>query len=142
MNTLVMKQFWFHSFAKSRLGRRDFTLDDTVETCVEAMEQGALAVDAENADGDHLWCVFLMSTNLWTRICALRPPLRLLWKEGSMLEEATVLSIEYFWRDLDVVQAFYAYDHPKWQWISAETHRRRSWMQGLCRAWLVVCVSL
>jgi hypothetical protein len=82
---------------------------------------------------------------LWTLQTRLRWTLR---QDGScsvakVPEAVAPLSqIEFLWQDLDAVDAWVNCMRPDYdvEWVAAEVVRRRQWMTGLRRAWLLAVV--
>ncbi len=134
------------------------------EAIVHAMEPNTMPVTSQTNDGYFLWEFFPLTMTAWLRIFKLMElhhasESHLLWTKYSNIlftqtstsnggyhevwkdptAVSTLTQVEYLWRDLDAVQAFVDFPgKPKrCDWVRAELCRRKQWLTGLRRAWLV-----
>lgn len=145
------------SFGEFAEQRSSCPLDDDREeadVCLEAMEQGDLPVCSLNQSGCHLWEWYAMKSDQWVRVCALRPPVHLLWRKNSKVIAAVMDGgvhlgdVGYLWQDLDAAQAFVKWwdyeKHPyivaRRQWIAAQVQEWRVWQTSLRRTWLLATI--
>ena len=115
---------------------------------IRDMEQGLLDVCTKDEYGYYLWSYFYLTPSEWTRLCALQPPVHLLWKKRSkilwtagtntLVSYNTMANIEYLWQDLDAVKAYVtSLGRFAPGWLSSELQRREAcWLTGLRRAWI------
>jgi hypothetical protein len=155
-----MNGLTFYSFAQTSQGPPTI-----VDVCLDAMEKGMLPVVAEQW-GYCLWEYFTLTTDQWVRVCALlqrhRLPPRLLWRiktrvhwtrwtastRGCLVSSdpdavAALSRIEFLWQDLDAVHAWVncrPYSCDSVEWVEGEVWRRRWWLTGLRRAWLLAAL--
>lgn len=147
-----MEEVTFYYFAerrKSFLG----TPRSIVDICLDAMEENLLSVVA-NQSGYYLWEYFTLTTDQLVRMCALlqrnRFPSSVLWRSSAgpylvSTDPVALSRIEFFWQDLDAVQAWIHTPAPWWhdlevEWVAAEVGRRQ-WLTGLRRAWLLAALG-
>ena len=158
MCTLDMDVFQFEHFARTENG------SDIVNACMDAMEEGSLPVIAKEY-GYYLWEIYILTVDEWARLCALlqrnQCPPRLLWRlhtcvrwtmtdcfsfskkkcivDDNPVAMSALPQIEFLWQDLDAVQAYINLKSPTSHvgWVAAEVGRRRQWLTGLRRAWLL-----
>ena len=133
----------FRGFAQERVGK---WLDDwqIVETCLQAMQEGALDVCAQNEDGQYVWMCYGMMANHWRRACGLLQragiPSSILWDEKRFTFCKFMAEIEYFWTDLDAAQRYLECRNWKPAWVLQELGwRLQEWRRGFRRAWLAAC---
>lgn len=148
------------------LGVHSGVFADITEAIVHAMEANTMSVTSRSNDGYFLWEFFPLTMTGWLRIFKLMElhhpsESHLLWTKSSGIlftqtstsnggyhevwkdptAVSTLAQVEYLWRDLDAVQAFVDVDFPgkpkRCDWVRAELCRRKQWLTGLRRAWLV-----
>ncbi len=120
---------------------------EVIDTCLSAMEDGELDVLSMNQDGYYFWEWFPLTPRQWEQICA---ALRrqgiassFLWARLPQCKNNGLRAgIEYLWEDLDgieelVLSRHKGYDCSECKWLKGELERRRAWVTGLRRAWLV-----
>ena len=131
----------FYAFASERLGKW-LTVEKTVDTCLQAMQEGVLDVCAQNRDGLYLWSYYGMTPGQWQRVCGLLQRAgianSILWESKWFTYHGFMAEIEYFWTDLDAVQKV----HQTGRGAIAREVMRRRWLVSLRRAWLAACTIL
>ena len=144
---------FFHDFARERLGREPFSDAESVDTCLQGMQEGVLDVCARNSNGRYVWSCFGMTSDRWQRACSL---LQRAGVASSIFWESTrpllfyhefMADIDYLWTDLQAVECYLMERrfenkiHPIIRIrLVEELDRRKAW-EGLRRAWLVACTQ-
>ena len=121
------------------------------ESCIFAIEQGGLHVDAVNRYGHTVGVSYVLEIrwghdfqfSLWDKYWALGPDVATFWSAlpadklvRASKERDILISTPILWEDLELVQSF-AYKHP---WIEEEVTRRRI-KASLRFAWIAAVVA-
>ena len=158
--TLQEMEVCFWSFAQTK--KELFVGSVVVDVCLHAMEEGILPAIAKEDGRYFLWEYYVLTTDQWARTCALlqhhQLPPSLLWtlqtrvyytwrsaSETCLVSDvpdamAALSRMEFLWEDLDAVETWVYFTHVKW--VAAEVAKRRQWLTGLRRTWLVAVVGL
>jgi hypothetical protein len=137
----------FSSFASARMQSLP-TIEETVDTCLQAVHDGVLDVCVQSCDGGYLWNYFWFVEYVWTyarwqRVCGLLQRAgvanSILWDSKCLMNSQHWAGIEYLWTDLDAVHRVLERGKPRW--LVQELGRRQAWAAGLRRAWLSACCA-
>ena len=135
--------YHFRSFTVERLGRQPLCDEETVDTCLQAMQEGGLDVCARNLSGDHVWMCYIMTADQWHRACGLLQRAGVasstLWDITWFRYHEFMEDIEYLWTDLKAVHRYLERWAKKPERVVQELGRRFTWNAGLRRAWLAAC---
>ena len=137
----------FEEYGRARLEQAGVVLEVfppsfTYNACLDAMECGLLDVHAKSLEEGKFFWARELSLNMWTRLCALKPRLDLIWSINSQFryamkyEREYMAQQEYLWQDLAIVQAYVEIDVSSW--VIREISQR--WQCSIRRAWIVAAV--
>ena len=145
----MKRVYVFNGFAKERLGWQP-NCEESIDACLQAMQEGVLDVCEQNVDGYYLWMCYGMSCDQWQRACSL---LQRAGVASSIFWESTrrplfyhefMADIDYLWTDLGAVERYLmeVYGKNMYKIIPSRLVKeldRRRWHAGLRRAWLAAC---
>ena len=148
--SIMQRVHSFHGFAMKRLDREPLSVEEIVDTCLQAMQEGVLDVCAQNTNGQYVWICYGMTANQCQHTCSLLQRAgvvsSILWDPKWFVDQWFVdhlrfmADIEYLWTDLKAVHMYLEYRAGKPVWVVQELGRRQTWNAGLRRAWLAACL--
>lgn len=142
----------FYEFAAKKKCNPDIiTMDQCVDTCLDAMEVGELDVCLQ-FDDFYLWEWYRIWPHQWSRICTILQrqgiPSSIVWDKhchpNNFSGEFSLTGIKYMWEDLAAIQGALARWKEKFHisvfWLEWQVEHRL-WATGLRRAWLVAITT-